>query len=52
MYMVIVVFGVTSAGKTRVGTALAESLGWPFVDADDFHNNANVARLHQGIPLE
>ena len=49
--MVIVMFGVTGVGKTRVGTALAESLGWPFVDADDFHNDANVAKLQQGIPL-
>lgn len=50
--MVIVVFGVTGVGKTRVGTALAESLGWSFVDADDFHNDANLAKLRQGIPLE
>lgn len=50
--MVILVFGVTGSGKTRVGTALAQSLGWPFVDADDFHNDANRVKLQQGIPLE
>jgi gluconokinase len=49
--MVIVVFGVTGTGKTRVGSALAESLGWMFLDADDFHEEANRAKLHRGIPL-
>lgn len=49
--MVIVVFGVTGAGKTRVGSALAEALGWKFVDADDYHEEANLAKLSQGIPL-
>lgn len=50
--VIIVVFGVTGVGKTGAGTALAESLGWSFVDADDFHNDANLAKLRQGIPLE
>lgn len=49
--MVIVVFGVTGTGKTRVGSALAEALGWIFVDADDFHDEANLTKLKQGIPL-
>lgn len=49
--MVIVVFGVTGAGKTRVGSALAEALGWKFVDADDYHEEANLAKLSEGIPL-
>jgi gluconokinase len=51
LYMVIVVFGVTGTGKTRVGSALAESLGWMFVDADDFHEEANLTKLHRGISL-
>ena len=49
--MVIVVFGVTGTGKTRVGSALAEALGWTFIDADDFHEEANRAKLNRGIPL-
>ena len=49
--MVIVVFGVTGTGKTRVGSALAEALGWMFIDADDFHEEANRAKLNRGIPL-
>jgi len=49
--MVIVVFGVTGTGKTGVGSALAEALGWTFIDADDFHEEANRAKLNRGIPL-
>jgi gluconokinase len=30
---------------------LAHKLGWPFLEADDFHSAANVAKMKQGIPL-
>lgn len=50
--MVIVLIGVTGAGKTCVGMALAEKLGWVFVDADDLHGDGNLNKLHAGIPLE
>lgn len=49
--MVVVMFGVTGTGKTRVGGALAKALGWMFVDADDFHEEANRIKLNRGIPL-
>lgn len=49
--MVIIVMGVTGTGKTTVGYRLAESLGWQFHDADDFHPPANKAKMHAGIPL-
>lgn len=49
--MVIVLFGVTGTGKTRVGSALAKALGWMFVDADNFHEEANISKLNRGIPL-
>lgn len=49
--MVIVVMGVAGSGKTRVGRALAEDLRWPFFDADDFHPEANIARMAGGRPL-
>jgi gluconokinase len=48
---VIVVMGVTGAGKTTVGRALAESLGRAFVDADDFHPAASVEKMRRGTPL-
>lgn len=50
--MVILLMGVTGSGKTTIGTALAESLKWRFVDADDFHSPANVAKMRAGIPLD
>lgn len=48
---VIVIMGVAGSGKTTVGRLLAESLGWPFADADDFHPPANVAKMSAGRPL-
>ncbi|HTU35910.1 MAG TPA: gluconokinase [Candidatus Acidoferrum sp.] len=49
--MVIVLMGVSGAGKTAVGQALAARLGWAFEDADDWHPAANVEKMHSGIPL-
>ncbi|HVE50403.1 MAG TPA: gluconokinase [Casimicrobiaceae bacterium] len=50
--MIIVVMGVAGCGKTTVGDALAQSVGWRFMDADDFHPPANVAKMAAGTPLE
>lgn len=50
--MVILLMGVTGSGKTTVGQALAEGLGWQFADADDFHPQTNVAKMRAGIPLD
>lgn len=49
--MIIVVTGVMGAGKTTVGEALAERLGWRFLDADDFHSTESWAKLARGEPL-
>lgn len=49
--MVILVMGTTGAGKSTVGKLLATRLGWPFVEADDFHPESNVQKMHAGIPL-
>lgn len=48
---VIIVCGVSGAGKTRFGSALATALGWDFADADDYHSAANVAKMRAGTPL-
>lgn len=47
----VVVMGVSGAGKSVVGAALAELLGVPFTDADDLHPVANVAKMAAGTPL-
>src|SRR5262245_46656296 len=49
--MVIVLMGVSGSGKTTVGKILADRLGWAFVEGDDYHPAANVAKMHAGIPL-
>ena len=50
--MVVVVMGVAGAGKTEVGRQLAAALGWRFVEGDDFHSEANRAKLARGVPLD
>ena len=50
--MRIVVMGPSGSGKSVVGLALARRLGLPFVDADDLHPAANVAKMAAGIPLD
>lgn len=49
--MVIVLMGVSGAGKTTIGRMLAAALCWEFRDADDLHSPANKARMAAGIPL-
>lgn len=48
---VVVVMGVSAAGKTAVGEALARALDWPFVEGDDYHSAANKAKMHRGVGL-
>lgn len=49
--MIVVVMGVSGAGKSTVGALLARELCWDFFDADDFHPEANVAKMRAGEPL-
>jgi len=49
--LAIVVMGVSGSGKSTVGAALAQRLGVEFRDADQFHPEANVAKMSRGIPL-
>jgi gluconokinase len=49
--VIVVVMGVSGCGKTTIGRALADAMAWPFLDADDFHPEANVAKMRAGTPL-
>lgn len=48
----IVVMGVSGSGKSTVGAALAQRLRVPFADADDFHPEANIAKMTAGHALD
>jgi gluconokinase len=50
--MVVIVMGVTGAGKTTIGRALATSLGWEFHDGDDLHTEASKRKMHGGAALD
>ncbi|MFE4859614.1 gluconokinase [Streptomyces sp. NPDC056670] len=50
--LTIVVMGVAGTGKTTIGPLVAERLGVPYAEGDDFHPAANVAKMSAGIPLD
>ncbi len=43
--------GVAGSGKSTVGRLLSDRTDIPFYDADDFHPQANIDKMSQGIPL-
>jgi gluconokinase len=45
--MVVIVMGVTGAGKSTIGRALAASLGWEFCDGDDLHSEESKRKMHR-----
>jgi gluconokinase len=49
--VIVIVFGVSGAGKTTIAKLLAEQLGWEFYEADDFHPRANIEKMRSGRPL-
>jgi len=49
--VIVIVFGVSGAGKTTIGKLLAKRLGWRFLEADDFHPAANIEKMRSGHPL-
>lgn len=49
--MILVVMGVSGSGKSTIGKAVADRLGWEFRDGDAFHPASNVAKMKAGTPL-
>jgi gluconokinase len=49
--VIVILFGVSGAGKTTIGKLLARKLGWGFIEADDFHPAANIEKMRNGRPL-
>ncbi|WP_244488208.1 gluconokinase [Devosia sp. Root436] len=49
---IIIAMGVSSAGKSTVGQAIARRLHVPFLDGDGYHPEANVEKMRAGIALD
>lgn len=49
--MVVILMGVSGSGKTTIGKLLAHRWGAHFLDADDFHPEENIEKMHGGTPL-
>ncbi|SHE25723.1 gluconokinase [Actinomyces glycerinitolerans] len=47
----LVLMGVAGCGKTTAAANLHAALGWPVAEADDFHPQANIDKMSQGVPL-
>jgi carbohydrate kinase (thermoresistant glucokinase family) len=48
---ILVVMGVSGVGKTVVGRAVAERLGWAFQEGDTLHPDSNIEKMSAGRPL-
>lgn len=48
----VIAMGVSGCGKSTVGRLLAQELGGEFLDGDDLHPAANVAKMAAGTPLD
>jgi gluconokinase len=48
----LVLMGVSGSGKTTIARAVAQTLGWPYAEGDEFHPRENVAKMAAGTPLE
>jgi carbohydrate kinase (thermoresistant glucokinase family) len=49
--LVLIVMGVTGAGKSTLAEGLRDRLGWPFQEGDALHPPANVRKMQAGVPL-
>ena len=49
--MIVVVIGVAGSGKSTIGTMLAKIMNCSFLEGDDLHSTANIAKMSSGSPL-
>ena len=47
----LVVMGVSGCGKSSVGQALADALGWTLHEGDAHHAEESIRKMQAGIPL-
>ena len=48
---ILVIMGVSGSGKSTIAEELSARLGWTFEEGDSLHPEANIAKMHAGIPL-
>jgi gluconokinase len=48
----VVVMGVAGCGKSAVGRQIAQRLGLPLVEGDEFHPARNIEKMRHGLPLD
>ena len=51
MRQLYIIMGPAGCGKSSITEALSEATGWPMIEADDHHPEANVAKQAAGQPL-
>ena len=51
MYRALVVIGPSGNGKSTLGQAISGRLGWRFIEGDDHHPPANIAKMSRGEAL-
>jgi len=49
--LVLILMGVSGCGKSTIGHLLADRLGWPLLEGDEFHSAANIAKMREAVPL-
>ena len=47
----LVVMGVAGCGKSSLGQAVAQAIGRPLIEGDDFHSESNRAKMRAAVPL-
>jgi gluconokinase len=48
---ILILMGVAGCGKSTIAHLLANELGWPMLEGDEFHSLGNIAKMRAGIPL-
>jgi gluconokinase len=49
--VIVIVMGVSGSGKSYLAGKLAEATGWAFAEGDDYHSEANKAKMAARVPL-
>jgi gluconokinase len=49
--VIVIVMGVSGSGKTYLAKKLAAATGWAYAEGDDYHSDANKAKMAAGTPL-